>query len=375
MKIFLVSRFYYTLPLICYFNFKVQKKSSLPFFKNSINFNNARTGLRLILSSLSKSSLKIGVQAYTCHTVFQAIKKAGHTPVFLDINNNFQLDLDDLKVKSKYIDVLIVTHTFGFPEQIDEIKEIVGDIVIIEDGAHAFLSKYKGKNVGELADAAIFSTGLGKYPAIGSGGFCLINNKDKFPYFDFEYNKLKPIGLIRSALSLFKTVLFSIIMKPPFYGAITFKLGKKFDSKFDFVDKFNFNEKLSMKWVNNIFRANYSEYKKSLKKQRLHADYLFSLLGSNIKVVTVNENSEPNFYAFPILVERRDQFYDDLLSNNIESGKHFHKSIIWAKEFGYKQGDCPQTEKIVNRVLTLPIHNGISINTIRKVAEIVNRYE
>ena len=75
-----------------------------------------------------------------------------------------QMDLEDLKIKVGDIDSLIITHTFGFPEKIDEIKNIVGKKIIIEDCAHSFLSKTNGVNTGNLADAAIFSTGLAKYP-------------------------------------------------------------------------------------------------------------------------------------------------------------------------------------------------------------------
>ena len=30
------------------------------------------------------------------------------------------------------------------------------------------------------------------------------------------------------------------------------------------------------------------------------------------------------------------------MHENIESGKHFHKSVEWATEFGYIKGECPK---------------------------------
>jgi len=72
------------------------------FLNNSeIYFTNyARTSLRLALSSLNlKKGAKVGVQAFTCHTVFEAIVKADMEPVFIDIDKTFTLDFKDLKKK------------------------------------------------------------------------------------------------------------------------------------------------------------------------------------------------------------------------------------------------------------------------------------
>ncbi len=369
----LTPRFYYTLPLWSYFKFG-SSTSSIDFVNVGVNLNSARTGLRLLLSSISNESLKIGVQVYTCHTVFQAIVKAGHTPVFIDVDFNFQMDLEDLKCKAGDIDSLIITHTFGFPEQMDKIKNIIGKKIIIEDAAHSFLSKSNDINIGNWADAAIFSTGLAKFPSIGAGGFCIINKKEMFPFFEEEYKKLNSYGFLPASVSFIKTLLFTILMKSPIYGAITYSLGKKLDSKLDFVDKFSFKESLSAKWVKRVFDANSLNFEKTISKQKINANYLYSLLNCNIKAARKNIDDEPNFYAFPILIKRRDQLFNELLLNNIEPGKHFSKSLSWALDFGYEPGNCVNTEVIVKQVITLPIHQGVSKKSIRKMAKIVNKY-
>ena len=225
-----------------------------------------------------------------------------------------------------------------------------------------------------MADAAIFSTGLAKYPSIGAGGFCLINNKKMFPFFKEEYEKLNKHGFLQGCVGFIKTLLLSTLMKSPFYGAITYNLGKKLDSKLDFVDKFSFKESLSAKWVKRVFDANYLNFEKTRSVQKKNANYLYSLLKSNIKVLRVPINFEPNFYAFPILIQKRDQLFNELLINNIEPGKHFSKSITWAMDFGYEPGNCLKTEVIVNQILTLPIHQTVSKKCIRKMAAIVNKY-
>ena len=368
----LTPRFHYTLSLFSYLKFK--SKSSNDIFRGGFNTNTARTGLRLLLSSISEERLNIGVQAFTCHTVFQAIKKSGHSPVFLDINRDFQLCLVDLTKKVDNLDVLIVTHTFGFPEQMARIKELAQNVIIIEDCAHSFLSKCDGLYTGRLADASIFSTGLAKFPAIGTGGICLINDSNKFQFINKEQSKLKPVGLLSEFLILIKTMVLSILMKYPFYGSITYPLGKRLDSKLDLIDKFSFKENLRPMWVNRVLRSNQKEFMTQAKAQKDNANHMVSLLDSSVKIPTVYIGVEPNHYAFPVLIKDRDNLFSELLENNIESGKHFSQSLEWAQEYGYKLGDCPKTELIVKQVITLPIHKGVSSNVIKKMADIVNNY-
>lgn len=64
--------------------------------------NHARTGLRMLLNSMSlPANANIGVQAYNCHTVFNAIKYAGYHPIFIDIDADFRIDIADLVNKRR----------------------------------------------------------------------------------------------------------------------------------------------------------------------------------------------------------------------------------------------------------------------------------
>ena len=85
----------------------------------------------------------VGVQPYTCSSVLTAIVAAGYQPLFIDINEQLTLDGDDLKRKLTQLNALIVTHTFGTPANIDQIKRLAGHLPILEDCAHAFLSRYE----------------------------------------------------------------------------------------------------------------------------------------------------------------------------------------------------------------------------------------
>ena len=40
----------------------------------------------------------------------------------------------------------------------------------------------------------------------------------------------------------------------------------------------------------------------------------------------------------------------------IDTDTHFANTIIWAKEFGYIQGQCPNAEKLVSHLLMVPTY-------------------
>jgi len=358
----LIPRFNYTLPFPHYFKLWKKKNPANIFINPGSNskdyhFNQARVGLRVLLNSMSKQKLNIGVQAYTCHTVFQAIHNSGNNIVFIDLTDKFKLDLNDLSEKKSEIDVLIITHTFGFPDNIDEIKKIVEDKIIIEDCSHSFLSNYNGQYTGTIGDAAIFSTGLAKFPPIGAGGFCLVNHFKKFPYFEEEYSKLPKPSKLESVKSFVKAVLSSIVLKPPFFGLFAYDLIKKLDQKLDVGNKFTFAETKGYKWVKVVFAKNLDFFFKELRRQGQNFNLLVSKIPAKFSNIQISETHTPNYYIFPLLLEKRDELYNKMKKNNIQPGKHFHKCLYWAKEFGYNKGECPNTEKITKQIITLPIHS------------------
>lgn len=376
----LIPRFYYTLPLRSYLSafFSTDtKEDQVPYFgEGKLYFHNSgRTGLRLLLSSVGEKKLRVGVQAYTCHSVFKAIHKAGHQIIFIDIDEYFQMDLKDLKKKAEDIDVLIITHTFGNPEKFDDIRETVGvDKVIIEDCAHAYGSCYPdGQLAGSKGNAAIFSFGLGKLPPVGQIGCSVLNQPMSFPYFEKEHGNLEKEGLKNSLVHTIKSMVFSLVMKKPLYGMITRRLGKRLDTKFDFIDKFGFHESSGFTTDKRLFQKRILHFQQLIDHNRKNFEILRSTLPG---IVAGNSGSalKANRYIAPLLVSNRDELFQHLLAEHIEPGKHFYQSLVWAEEFGYVRGICPNTEVLREQIITVPIHFGVSEKQVHKMTEIIKEY-
>ncbi len=374
----LIPRFHYTFSFIdLIFSFQIKDADKTDFRKSFLTdqvyfLNSARTGIYLLLKSLSQNKpLRVGIQPFTCPTVFRAIKEAGCLPVFIDINSNFTINTDDLNTKKDFIDLIIVTHTFGIPADMDRICEIMSGKMVFEDCAHAFLSEYKSKQCGTWGDASFFSMNYGKFPSIGSGGFVLINNPQIKESFEYYYNKLPDPDFLSSIIQPFKNLIYSIAFKPWIYGLITFPLFKKMDKKYDFIGKETFKPQKGFAVNRNVFFRNLVRYFQTNKVRKEKSLQLLSKLPSDSMNINMEGN---NFYLFPIRREDRDQIYQKLLHAGFESGKHFAKSIEWAVKYGYEKGSCPVAEKVADKILTLPNVYWLNDCKMEKIVSILSSH-
>lgn len=340
-----------------------QKKSDALYklFENEdIHFiNHARTGLRIALSSLElPEKSRIGVQVYNCHTVFRAIQEAGFTPVFLDINEHFQLEAEDLKRKIKHIDALIVTHLFGIPAEFKRIKELAKKIPVIEDCAHSYISKYKNSYTGQFGDISIFSIGKAKFPTIGDGGFIVVNNLKYSQAIKKEIAQLPGQTYLKEVVQVLKGLLLSLAHYPIIYGSIVDRYLKKIYDEKDLSGKFKHEESKYFKVNRGIFLQGLNDHFLKKEKQRKNVQHFIKCNESQSSILDDIYNSKEmnwNCFMIPLLVnENRDVLIEILRDKGIEVGRHFSNSINWAKSYGYVAGDCLNSERISETILTIP---------------------
>ena len=131
-------------------------------------------------------------------------------PIFLNIDNNFNLNLDDLekfilnetyirknilynKKTNKRIIAILYTNLYGNTLNIYKIKRILKKkgtkIFLIEDAAEVMGLKYKNKYCGSFGDISILSFYANKHITTGEGGMVLTNNR-KFKDKIFDYKNL-----------------------------------------------------------------------------------------------------------------------------------------------------------------------------------------
>ncbi len=120
------------------------------------------------------------VPAMTFVSTAHAVAYNLATPIFADIDpDTLAIDPEDVERKiTPRTRAIIPVHYGGRPVDMDRLREVAGDIPIIEDAAHAAGAEYKGKKCGALGDLACFSFHAVKNLATGDGGMLAVNEKE-----------------------------------------------------------------------------------------------------------------------------------------------------------------------------------------------------
>lgn len=118
---------------------------------------------------------KILANAYTLAPVPGAIHVAGGVPVFVEIDDDWHIDINDLRTKAEVSGAkfLMLSHMRGHIADMAAIAAICEEfgIVMIEDCAHTMGARWQGVRSGNFGKVACFSNQTYKHMNSGEGGF------------------------------------------------------------------------------------------------------------------------------------------------------------------------------------------------------------
>ncbi|MBT4587404.1 MAG: aminotransferase, partial [Gammaproteobacteria bacterium] len=125
---------------------------------------------------------KVLTNMYTLAPVPGSISNAGGEPLFIEINENLVLDLEDLSRKaiSSKARFLLISHMRGHLVDMNKLMQIVEDngLILIEDCAHTMGAKWGDKRSGNFGLAGCFSTQTYKHLNSGEGGLLTSNDAE-----------------------------------------------------------------------------------------------------------------------------------------------------------------------------------------------------
>lgn len=327
--------------------------------------NHARTGLRIALTALNLPARSgIGVSPYNCPTVFEAINEAGHVPVFIDITDRFLLDLNDLENKSDIIRALIVTHLFGIPNGIKEIRQTTPELPLIEDCAHSFISLTGNSYTGTKGDFGVFSIGKGKFPSVGEGGIITVNNVKYLDRTRKLISELHGRTFIAEILNIARNLLLNLIHLPCIYGYFTLPVLKKTLTRKKIKPQSRHKEAKILKSNLILFLSNLARYKMEAENQRENAMVNFKTLAgvmNSLRDREIRIDRACNYFMLPILDVRRDSLVSLAADLGIEIGRHFSDSIVAAESYGYQPGSCKTAEFISRNIVTIPTYYRVKL--------------
>ena len=229
-------------------------------------------------------------------------------------------------------------HLEGKVCQMDVISEIAKrhNLLIIEDVAQAFGSKFSGKMAGSFSDVACFSLHpLKNLNACGDGGF-------------ISTNDLLLASRIRSLQNHGQTE-------------------RNNSNEFGFVSRFDSIQAA-------IIRIRLKHIDKVIANRRNNAliyDSYFKDTGVLSPIAT--ELVFHTYHTYNIEVENRDKIREKLLNLGVDTRIHYPKLITeqnaYIKKYGAFLGSIPNAIKQKNRILSIPIHAHLMEEELAYVAK------
>ena len=275
-----------------------------------------------------------------------AVSFVGAKPVFVEPTiETYNIDVTKIEEKiNANTKAIIAVHLQGRAADMDTVNAIAKkyNLKVIEDAAQAHGTKYKGRKVGTLGDAAGFSFYPGKnLGALGDGGCVVTNDKELA-------DKVRALGNYGSDYK---------------YHHIYQGTNSRLDEmqaaflrvKLPHLDKWNADRK------------------------RIAEKYLCGINNLLIKLpLSSTDEYEHIYHVFVIRCDRRDELEKYLNDNGIGTVKHYpipmHLQEAY-KELALQQGDLPIAEEISNTVLSIPMYYGMIDEEVEYVISVINKFE
>lgn len=313
--------------------------------KHAIAVTSATTALHLAVVALNiKEGDEVIVPAFTWVSTANIVLYQKAKVVFVDVDPvTFNIDPADLKRKlTAKTRAIIAVHLFGLCADMDAIKKVAGDIPIIEDGACAAGSAYRGKPAGGLGSIGCFSFHPRKSVTTGEGGMVTTDNDAFVEVIKSLRNHGASIseeerhhGPRPYILPDFNLVGFNYRMTD-LQGAVGVVQLKKLDQ---FIDE-------RAKWA-----AFYYDQLKDLKWLRLPKEDQNYKHGWQSYVTFVDESK---------IKMSRNEIMEHLQQKGISTrpGTHaVHMLTYYRDKFNYKPEDFPGARDANNFSMAIPLHN------------------
>ncbi len=370
---------------------KLENRFSEMFgLSNCLTFNSGRSCLLAALNAIDfKEGDEVIVQSFTCNAVINPILKLGGRPVYIDIAEDLNIDVNKIEqaITSK-TKVIIAQHTFGMPCDIDKIVSLCKkhNLILIEDCAHAMGAKINGQYCGTFGDISFFSFGRDKVISSVYGGILSINNADflkKASDFQNKLNYPKNIWTIRQLLH---PVLVNLLVFPMYniiIGKILMALFVNLGILSKAVTK-DENQGILPNYfpqrLPNALAALALHQLEKLEKFNSHrkeiANYYKKELENDTRYKIIfkeyDNKKEPIFMKYPLLSENSKEIMEKMRMNKIYLNDGWSDSTIMPpmtslEKMIYSKGSCLLAESLSKKIVSLPTHINISIDDAEKI--------
>jgi dTDP-4-amino-4,6-dideoxygalactose transaminase len=298
------------------------------------------------------------VPSFTFVSTVNAFVLRGATPIFIDVRPD-TLNLNEAKLEqliTPRTKAIVPVHYAGIGCEMDAILEIAGryGIAVVEDNAHGLFGKYKGKYLGTFGCMATQSFHETKNFNCGEGGALLIND----PKYIERAEVIREKGTNRSRF---------------YRGQV---------DKYTWVDLGS--SYLPSDMLAAYLYAQLEVHEKIQAKRQQVWEYYHEHLQdwaqeNGIRFPIVPDHCDQAFHMFYLLLpslEKRQALIAHLKAQDIVAPFHYlplHLSEV-GRKFGGKEGDCPVTEDVSDRLIRLPLYNDLTEADLARIVKAVREF-
>jgi dTDP-4-amino-4,6-dideoxygalactose transaminase len=297
--------------------------------------------------------------SFTFVSTANAYALRGARPVFCDIRPD-TLNLDETKLETlitPMTKVIVPVHYAGVGCAMDVILAVAAryGLAVVEDNAHGLFGSYRGRNLGTFGCIAAQSFHETKNFTCGEGGALLLND----PTLIERAEILREKGTNRTRF---------------FRGLVDKYTWVDIGSSFlpsDLLAAFLFAQLEERECIQAIRRRLWDRYATGL------ADWA---VAQGVTLPIVPDDCDQAYHMFYILLPSladRQGLIAHLKTRGVQAVFHYlplHLSDM-GRKFGGREGDCPVTEDVSDRLLRLPFYNSLSESEQDRVIKAVVKYK
>lgn len=322
-----------------------------------------------------KSDDEIIVQGYTCVVVPNAIRAAGGTPVFADI------DPDTLNLTRETVEAMlsprtraiICQHTFGIPAPLHELRALCNErnILLIEDCAHIIPETIIEGGIGNVGDMVILSFGRDKAISGIIGGAIVLRN----PRLHASIEVLARQARALSNITIIRILLYPFRMRyivQPLVGTIFGRIILRIMKECGCISAILTDEEKEGVMETTLhtlpspcaaLAKENSDQLAMLNAHRRSIAAVYHAYGTTHgwPMLSAMSSSIP-LQKFPLFTEDANTIRTQLKRYNVHLDDGWTGCVICPeavdpKKIGYCDGSDPHAEQSAKKILSLPIHS------------------
>ena len=123
---------------------------------------------------------RVLIPAFTFAAVPSSVVHADCTPVLVECDDTYRIDMDDFAAKLPDADAVLISHMRGHTSDMDPIMALcaAANVPVVEDAAHSLGTTWNDQNIGTLGKIGCFSFQSYKMINAGEGGILVTDDAD-----------------------------------------------------------------------------------------------------------------------------------------------------------------------------------------------------